>query len=399
MTPLFKKFLGMNWLLTMTVASMLTFGIYAIYSAGFGVEEFENKWRTQLWMAIAGGVIFFALALFDYRWVRWFALPGWLVSLVLLTMTNVKAGGATSWLNVGGFTFQPSQAAIFSSILLIGVILGDLPKLHKIFDLPVVKIGICGIVIGAPLMLIMKEPDIGSAAVICVVLAIMLTAGGIPKRYLIAMSLVTILVVPILYFFGMKPYQKTRIVTWIKVLNDQPVDTKNEGYSNHNNMVAIGSAGWEGKGFNGSRTEAATIKELGLIARNVAINDFIFTVIAEEHGFLGAASVIIAFGLLIIQLLLVAYSSRDLFGRLLVTGLTAQIFFHAFMNMGMCIAAVPITGLPLPLISYGGTFVIIILTLLGFTQSVWVHRHASEKRSEAEDEAKELSYLSSPHPI
>ena len=404
MTPLFRKFLSMNWLLTLFVSSMLTFGVYSIYSAGFGDTDFGNKWNEQLRMIIIGSVVYFGIALFDYRWIRWVAFPGWLVSLVLLTMTNVKMGGATSWLRIGGgpegggFQFQPSQAAIFSTILLLAVILGELPKLHKILDLPPVKIALSGAVIAVPLYLIMDEPDIGSAAVICTVVAVMLTGAGIPFRYLITMTLLTIMVIPVLYFFGMKPYQKIRIETWVKVLKDEEVDKQNEGYSIFNNMTAVGSAGWWGKGFNGERAKGVrTIKELGLIPRNVAINDFIFTVIAEEHGFRGASALIVAFGLLLLQLLLIAYGSRDLFGRLLVVGLGAQIFFHAFMNMGMCIGAVPITGLPLPLISYGGTFVVILLTLFGLAQSVWIHRH--DELEEATEEQEDVGYFSSPHPV
>ena len=398
MTPLFRKFLRMNWLMTLFIAGLLTFGIYSIYSAGFGESEFGTKWNEQLRFVIAGGTIYFALALFDYRWVRYIALPAWIVSIVLLSMTNVEAGNAVSWLNLGFITFQPSQAAIFSSILLIAVIMGDLPKLHRFFDFPPLKIALSGIVVAVPAVIIMKEPDIGSAAVLCTVLAVMLIGGGIPFRYLITMTLLTIMVIPILYFFGMKTYQKKRIVTWVKVLNNEKIDTLNEGYSITNNMTAIGSAGFDGKGFNGVRADGVrTIKELGLIPRNVAINDFIFTVIAEEHGFRGAATLIIAFGLLLLQLLLIAYGSRDLFGRLLVIGLAAQVFFHAFMNMGMCIGAVPITGLPLPLISYGGTFVVILLTLFGLVQSVWVHRH--DDVPEPEEEPEDIGYFSPPHPV
>jgi len=398
MTPLFRKFLSMNWLTTLFVAGLLTFGVYSIYSAGYGEADFGSKWNEQLRFVIAGGIGFFAIALFDYRWVRFVALPGWIASIVLLLMTNVEAGNAVSWLNLGFITFQPSQAAIFSSILLIAVILGDLPNLHQFFAFPAVKIVLSGVVIAVPAAIIMKEPDIGSAAVLCAVLAVMLVGGGIPFRYLITMALLTILLVPVLYFFGMKPYQKARIVTWVKVLKGEEIDTLNEGYSINNNMTAIGSAGFDGKGFNGERSEdVRTIKELGLIPRNVAINDFIFTVIAEEHGFRGAAALIIAFALLLLQLLLIAYGSRDLLGRLLVVGLAAQVFFHAFMNMGMCIGAVPITGLPLPLISYGGTFVVILLTLLGIAQSVWVHRH--EGAEAAEEEQEDIGYFSSPHPV
>ncbi|MFT4551086.1 MAG: rod shape determining protein RodA [Verrucomicrobiales bacterium] len=397
MTPLFRKFLSMNWLMILFIGGLLTFGVYSIYSAGFGGDqEFSGKWNEQVRWIIIGATIFFGIALFDYKWIRFVALPAWVIAIVLLMLTNVKMGGATSWLKIGGIQFQPSQAAIFSTILMLATILGDLPKLHKFFAFPVVKIGLCGFVCVVPLYLIMDEPDIGSAAVICTVLALMLTGGGIPFRYLISMALVVITVIPILYFFGMKPYQKERIDTWVKILNNQKVDTRNEGYSITNNMTAIGSAGFDGKGFNGERAEGVrTIKELGLIPRNVAINDFIFTVIAEEHGFRGAATLIIAFGLLLLQLLLIAYGSRDLFGRLLVIGLAAQIFFHAFMNMGMCIGAVPITGLPLPLISYGGTFVVILLTLFGITQSVWVHRH--EGLEQPAEEPDDIGHFSSPY--
>jgi rod shape determining protein RodA len=220
------------------------------------------------------------------------------------------------------------------------------------------------------------EPDIGSAFVWAPVTAAVLLVGSIPYRYLISIFLIGMAIIPIGFHFGLKDYQKARITTFIKLLQDQKIDVRGDGWVPHHIRLAIGSAGWEGKGYLASRTEdKRTVLRMGFIPKDVAINDFIFAVIAEEHGFRGSMLLLFAQALLLLLCLVVAFFARDATGRLIVTGVVALIFSHIFMNVGMDINLTPITGLPLPLISYGGTFMVIILFLLGMVQSVWVHRH------------------------
>ncbi len=395
MTPLFKKFLGHNWILTAVVIGLLILGIFSIDSAtSFRAEEapeMAKKPQEQL-MYIAFGMAFFVAGIFiDYRWIKWLALPLYVAALGLLAMVpkfGVELSGARSWIILFGKSLQPSQAAMVGGILLMAVVLAELPKLHKVFKWTPVKLGLCGIIAGVPMLFILKEPDQGSAAVWIAVIGAMFLVGNIPFRYLIVGVQAGLIVLPIVFFFGLKDYQKERIVTQIKMATGKEYDEQGSGWVPKHNMIAIGSAGWQGKGYKGSRTIGQrTIKEMGFVPANVAINDFIFVVIAEEHGFRGALVIVAAYALLLLTLLTIAFHSRDDLGRLIVAGLSAQIFFHVFMNIGMCVLLVPITGLPLPLVSYGGTFVVLLLFMLGLSQSVWVHRNALvEKREKVQGE-------------
>jgi rod shape determining protein RodA len=198
----------------------------------------------------------------------------------------------------------------------------------------------------------------------------MLWVGGLPKRWLAAIILIGLTALPLVINFGLQPYARSRIVTFMSVDYD-PTD---KGYAINQSLIAIGSAGIMGKGYKAPGTQL----EMNLIPSTVAHTDYIFTTIGEQWGFVGGAAVIGAFGVLLMACLVTALRTTDPFGILLVGGFTAQIFFHVYQNIGMTIALMPITGLPLPLVSYGGTFLLLIMFSLGLVNSVWVHRDKKE---------------------
>ena len=312
----------------------------------------------------------------------------YVVSIILLLSTNHGGDkvGAESWLRIGPISFQPSQLALVSGIMLLAVILAELPKLHKIFESSFIRLCIAGITAGIPCMIILAEPDLGSAMVWIAALMLMLVVGRILLRYIIVIVEIGLIALPILYFFGLKDYQKERIETWLNMLNDRPVDELGAAWVPKHNLIAIGSAGYTGKISNTLDSSpppitsqpgnnAKLVSQMGFIPKNVAINDFIFVTIAERYGFRGAAALITLFAATLLLLLYMGYRARDTLGRLIIAGCIAQLFFHVFMNIGMCVLLVPITGLPLPFISYGGTFVLMMLFMMGMCQSVWVHRH------------------------
>jgi rod shape determining protein RodA len=164
-----------------------------------------------------------------------------------------------------------------------------------------------------------------------------------------------------------------RIDTWLRMLQGREVDISNEAYAPHNISMAVGKAGWKGVGWNAG-VETGSLHAKAFIPKDTAHNDYIFAVIAEETGFRGSLLLILAFGVLIVQGLIIAYYSRDLTGRLLASLVVALFFAHVFESIGMCILLTPITGIPLPLVSYSGTFVVVSMMLLGLVQSVWIHR-------------------------
>ena len=378
MTPFLRKLLGMNWMLVLVMYALLVFGVFMIESAARhlpgGGAHFAEMQKT--WVLI-GSVVYFGGAMIDYKWIRWFGLPFYAVALGLMVLAMIK-GDAVYQLKVGSISFQPVQLGISSGILLIAWLLHDLPKLHRWFGLPFVKIGIIGVLAAIPCLIAVKMGDMGSALVWMPVVVVALLIGGVPFRYLSFMALMGVAMLPMVYFVVLPSVSKRgpeRIDLWLRMLQGQEVDISGDAYAPHNVTMAVGKAGWKGVGWN-APAEKGSLQARKFIPWETAHNDFIFAVIAEELGFRGSLLLISAFALLLIQCLFIAFYSRDGFGRLLVCLVVGLFFAHIFENIGMCVLLLPITGIPLPLISYSGTFVVICMFLLGLVQSVWVHRNA-----------------------
>jgi rod shape determining protein RodA len=395
MTPLFRKLLGMNWLVVAITATLLAFGVYSINAATSYLtgENITSKWYDQiLWIGI-GTTIYFSTSLINYRWIKWAALPAYIIALILLLSTNTILSGAKSWMIVAGFTFQPSQLAIVSGILLLAVIFGELPKRFPLLKHSLLKILIAAPTVGLPCFIILNETDFGSAMAWCVIFMTSLVIGKVLLRYVIVIIELGLIIVPIFYYFGLKDYQKERIETWINMLYENPVDEQGTAWVPKHNMIAIGSAGYLGKMHQDNsitysqvivptnqpdinNDTLSLVTEMGFVPSNVAINDFIFVTIAERHGFRGTAILITLYSIMLMLLLLICYSAKDMTGRMIVGGFIGLLFYHVFMNIGMCVLLVPITGIPLPFISYGGTFLLMMMFMLGLCQSVWIHRTA-----------------------
>jgi rod shape determining protein RodA len=271
---------------------------------------------------------------------------------------------------------QTSQLAIAGGLILLAFILSTLHRLHPVLRNPFMRLMVSGIVVLIPFGFVLLQGDFGSALVWLPVAGAMVLIGNIPFRYLIVIILAVTMFLPFAFFFGLKDYQKKRITTQIEMLQGKEVNVLDEAYSAHNNLLAIGSGGWSGKGFK----NPDTINNKGFISPDTAINDFIFPVFSEEFGFRGSLLVVGGFLLLLMQLIYVAFYSRDMMGRLLVVGIVGLLFAHIYQNIGMNLLIMPITGIPLPFISYGGTFMVVLLFLMGLSQSVWVHRIDPERK-------------------
>lgn len=387
MTPFLRKLLGMNWVLVLVMYGLLIFGLFMIESAARHLaipEELRSKFSSgglyyaaqdKKWIAI-GSVAFFAAALIDYRWIKWLGIPFYLVSIVLMLIA-MKQDNSVHQLQFGGFSFQPAQLGISSGILLIAWLVQDLPKLHRFFAAPFVRIGLIGILAAIPFFIVMKMGDMGSALVWMPVAVIALLIGGIPFRYLSCMAFIAIGLLPIVYFVALPIVSKRgpeRINLWLDMLQGREVDISGDAYAPHNVTMAVGKAGWKGVGWN-APSEKGSLHARRFIPWETAHNDFIFAVIAEELGFRGSLLLITAFTVLLIQCLFIAFYSRDMAGRLLVCLVVALFFAHIFENIGMCVLLLPITGIPLPFVSYSGTFLVICMFLMGLVQSVWIHRN------------------------
>ncbi|GAB4173907.1 MAG: rod shape-determining protein RodA [Terrimicrobiaceae bacterium] len=357
-----KKLFGMNWVLLLLTFGLLAFGIYAIYSATWMREE--SFWTSQIvWAAIATPV-FLAVALTDYRWIRFGAWPLYalgVMALVTVMLIGEKRYGARSWLDLGVMSFQPSQLAIIAGIMTLAVFL----ELTKHWP-DVARIALAGVITAIPWVLILIEPDLGSCIVWVPVLLAMLFLGGVGKRWLVAMILLGVALIPLVVYFGLREYQFRRITTFL----NPNLDPQGDGWNINQSLLAIGSGGFSGKGFKAPNT----LNELGFLPKTIVHNDFIFSVLGEQHGFIGGVALLAALLLLMLTGLYIAMNARDDLGRLVACGIVMLLFTHTFMNIGMTISVTPITGLPLPLISYGGSFLLITMISLGLLQSIWIHR-------------------------
>ncbi|MEX1044596.1 MAG: rod shape-determining protein RodA [Chthoniobacterales bacterium] len=367
MTTYVRKLTGLHWPLLILVLLLGAFGIFAIYSATWMREQ--DFWNRQLIWLGAGLVLCLAVSLTDYHWVRAGALPLYIAGLVGLVAVHFLGStvyGARSWLSFGFINFQPSQLAILAAIMLMAMLLSEYDSMPA-----PLRIASCGAIAAVPLVLVLVQPDLGSAIVWLPVILAMLYAARIPARYLISMILLTVAIIPLMVNFGLRPYQRQRIITFL----DPDLDPRGAGWTVNQSLSAIGSGGWDGKGFKAPNT----LNELGFLPSTIVHNDFIFSVIGEQHGFVGGVILLAAFLLLIGLGLYVALRAEDELGRLLAVGLTALLFTHTFMNIGMTIGVTPITGLPLPFVSYGGSFLVVVLFSIGLLQSIWVHRGGGAK--------------------
>jgi rod shape determining protein RodA len=357
-----RKFRALNKPLFIVMMALSVFGIYAIYSATWMRDT--PFWVSQIrWMLICLPV-FFLVSFTDYRWVRIGAIPLYILSVILLLLVffiGVKVYGARSWLNLGFGNFQPSQLAIFAGILLFSLFLSHYEGMHA-----VIRILVCLAITVVPCLLILIQPYLGGTLVWLPVLFAMLFVTGVQVRYLVTMILIGMAFIPLVVNFGLKPYQKDRILIFL----DPSLDPQGAGWTINQSLNAIGSAGFWGKGFKAPNT----LNELGYLPSTIVHTDFIYSVFGEQHGYIGAILLIAAFAIMLVSGLRIASSSEDLLGRLLAVGIVMLLFTHIFMNIGMTVAVTPITGLPLPLVSYGGSFLLITMACLGLLQSIWIHR-------------------------
>jgi rod shape determining protein RodA len=365
-TPFLRKIFGLNWLLLIVTLTLAIFGVIAIYSATYMREDpaAADFWRKQANWVVVGFFVFIIASLIDYRWIRWGALPMYLAGLGFLIMTRFmgqKVYGARSWLHLGPINFQPAQLAVIAGIMVVALFLSQFKQMH-----PMLRLLLCGAIVAAPCLLILMQPDLGETIIWGPVLMALLWAGGIPLRYLVCVVLIVAAMIPIAANLVLKTYQQERLTAFIH----PDVDPQGASWAINQSMIAIGSGGWAGKGFKAPNTQI----ELGFLPATAVHNDYIFSAIGEQWGFFGAMFLLGACGLLLLTCLFVAFCAGDEFGLLLVVGVTALLFTHIFQNIGMTISMVPITGVPLPLISYSGSFVIMVMFGLGIVNSVWVHR-------------------------
>ena len=377
--------LRVNWPMVLCAAALLAVGVLFIRSAcSVRVGRAHDLWRQMLWPWIPLGVAaHLVVAAIDYRrWTEW-AWAFYLFALVLLVLVLVPGIGTTS--NMGARRwlfgrFQPSEGAKFALVAALAFVLGGGMALGERAKLWL-SLGLAA----APAALVLLEPDLGTTLPFVAAALSMVFVAGCAKRTLLALVLAAALgasafLGAILLPERLPPERRAKVeaVTgrflhrhWkdrVLVFAHPERDLQGAGWNAWQSKIAVGSGGERGKGY-----MKGTQNALGYLPVSVSSSDFIFSVIAEETGFRGSAAVLGLFALLLASVAWTGLRCRDEAGRLVCTGVGAILFTHVFVNVAMTIGVMPITGIPLPLVSYGGTFAISTLALLGLVQSVSLH--------------------------
>ncbi len=362
-----------NWPLLVCVLVLLVISALAVYSATLTAVTINGAplrviYPNHLVSMAIGLVAMVAVTLFDYQLLSSLARPLYLgaVGLLLLVLVVGRISeGAQSWIALGTRTFQPSEVA---KLTLIIALAAYWQRFEGRTSGWLVQIG--GLAIAAvPALLVLVQPDLGSAIVIGAIWLVMAWGAGIRASQLGALA---VLAMPVLYVAWtsdalLDDYQKRRLLSFYYLLTDPSKADFNDSYNVMQALGAIGQGGWFGAGLT-----------RGLFSQGnyvpVQHTDFIFAVIGEEMGFVGAVVLISFQALLLWQALTIAGQARDSFGQLIALGIFAMLFCHILVNIGMNLSLLPVTGLPLPLISHGGSFMVTVLAAIGLLQSISLRR-------------------------
>lgn len=388
----FKQLRKSNWLLNAVVGLLLLFGVLFVYSACYVGDETEVRplYLQQLrWIAV-GLVCYIGFALTDYRYlkkVEWGIYGVCICLLVIVLFFGRTIYGAKRWLMLfGEIGVQPSELAKLATIMLLA---GRLSEPGRALHRPLELFQILALV-ALPTVLIMLQPDLGTAMVFLPTAMVLMFVAGVPFRYvgglagigavLVGLVLAALFLPAMLgagdatqeriaSLSGLSDYQRGRI----EVFFYPEKDPLGAGWNKRQSEIAVGSGGLKGKGY-----LRGTQNILGFLPRSVAPTDFIFSVVAEEKGFVGSVTVLVLFAILIGCGVWAGLLTLDPLARLLCAGISSLIFFHVFINVAMTIGLMPITGLPLPLLSYGGSFMIVMMSALGIIQSVYIRSDRRE---------------------
>ncbi|MEO5966411.1 MAG: rod shape-determining protein RodA [Candidatus Limnocylindrales bacterium] len=321
--------------------------------------------RALMWSGLSM-VVFIVATVFDYRWLKTLSWPIWFVNIGLLLVTLAigdGVGGSSRWVSIGPLTFQFSELAKILMITVLAAYLGNREgKLDSLGSI----LGAC-VLMGPPWILVMMQPDLGTSLVLVAILAGMLFMSGASLRWLVAMGLGALAAIPVAWTYILRDYQKDRILSFL----NPAADTQGSGWQVYQAQITVGSGGFLGTGLtNGAQARGGFLP--------VQESDMVFAVLAQELGFLGALVVFLLFAALIWRILSAAWHSKDPFGTLFGAGLASMLVFQVFVNIGMVIGIMPVTGIPLPFISNGGASLVTLAVGLGIIQSVNIRQHRAE---------------------
>lgn len=342
-----RELKNMEWGILIVAIILCVIGIIALFSA---TQETEyNEFIKQIiWLAISL-VIMLGVMFIDYNLLLKASPILYGVSIVLLiaVLFTKAINGATSWFNIGAFSLQPGEFAKISVILFLTYTILKIQRKGQNEINKILKLLLILTVLGVPVLFIVIQPDYGTALAFIVATALMLFTAGIDKKYIIGTIVLVIIAIPLLYNFILPEHAKTRIDVFL----NPELDPRGAGYNIIQSKLAIGAGGLTGMGIlKGNQTQ------LGFLYPKTT--DFIYSVIGEEMGFMVAGAIILLYVYLITKCIFIAKTAKDRAGSLIAIGITGIFLFHVVENIGMVMGLLPITGVPLPFISYGGSSLI-----------------------------------------
>jgi rod shape determining protein RodA len=360
-----------DWLLIVVTIALSGVGLALLYSATNqtlrqdGLDPFVRVNKQAITMGL-GLVVLLVLTLFDYRFFKVYAGFIYVASLLALVLVRIPGIGATDstgtaqrWFAVGGLQITPSEFCKVALIIMLAAVLSELrtePSLSDLLKLLALA--------AAPLALVFIQPDIGTSIGIAAIVVGMLIVAGTRLRHLVVLSAVGVVLIALVFQTGaIKDYQLARLTAFL----DPTGVSADARYNLDQSLIAVGSGGLTGKGYlQGSQTNLDYVPEQH--------TDFIFTVAGEEFGFVGATLLLGLYGLLLWRAIRVAWLAKDPFGTYVATGLASMFAIQMFVNIGMVIGIMPITGIPLPFLSYGGTSVLVCFGAVGLLESIHMRR-------------------------
>lgn len=363
------KLAGMHWGLLFFITAIACVGFACQYSVADG--SWEPYASRQMMRFGFGMAVLVLVAIIDIRVWYQFAYPAYGLALGLLLLVpfiGEASMGAQRWIDLGIVALQPSEVMKIALVLVLARFFHAIP-LHRVSHPLYMLVPLA--LIGVPAALVVVQPDLGTTVLLVAGGAMMLFAAGLKWRYIVSAMLLVIFTIPVAWQF-LHDYQKQRVLTFM----DPESDKLGSGWHIVQSKIALGSGGVLGKGFlEGRQSHLNYLPEKQ--------TDFIFTVWAEEFGLLGAGGLLLLYlGLLAVGMT-IAFQCRNHFGRLLATGICVTFFLYVFINVAMVMGMIPVVGVPLPFVSYGGTSMMALMFGLGLVMSAWLHRHMELPRAGA----------------
>lgn len=354
-----RELKNMEWGILVVAIILSIIGIVALFSAT-QETEYDEFSKQIIWLVVS--LIAMVIIMFiDYNLLLKASpvLYGLAIILLIAVLFTKPVNGATSWFNIGAFSLQPGEFSKVAVILFLTFVITKIQRKGQEEINRPTRLLIILSVLAVPVLLIIKQPDYGTALAFIVAMALMLFASGLDKKYIIGTILLVVIAVPLLYNFVLPEHAKTRIDVF---LNPES-DPRGSGYNIIQSKLAIGAGGLTGMGLlKGNQTQ------LGFLYPKTT--DFIYSVIGEEMGFIVAGAIILLFVYLINKSIYVAKTSKDRAGSMIAIGITGIFLFHVLENIGMVMGLLPITGVPLPFVSYGGSSLITNFICIGLLLNI-----------------------------